>query len=106
MIDEEGLFEDRRLFDVGKNAFSLECERIIAAAIKKSMTDDDIKNLDLDIHMEIQERVEIMELCYQLNEEVLLVLLSRKLDIPSDIADYIGSAFDDGIVPLMSDYTG
>jgi hypothetical protein len=67
------------------------------------MTEDDIKHLDLELHLEIQDKQEIMELTYQLAEEFLLAVLSRKLSIQSDVADYLGSAFADGM-PLMNDY--
>ena len=104
MIDEEKYFEDRRLYETDKNIFSLEWERIKAAAIAQGMAEDEIQHLDFNLHMETQEKLEIIELEYQLVDEFLLVLLSRKLGIQSDIADYLGSAFDDGIVPLMNDY--
>jgi hypothetical protein len=104
MIDEEELFEDRRLYESSKNIFSLECERVKAKAITKGMTEDDIKHLDLELHMEIQDKLEIVELTYQLAEELLLVALSRKMNIQSGVADYLGSAFADGMIPLMNDY--
>ncbi|MFP4642645.1 MAG: hypothetical protein ACLFPU_10810 [Dehalococcoidia bacterium] len=104
MIDEEELFEDRRLYESDKNAFTLECERIKAEAIAKGMTDEEIKDVEFGIRMEIQDRLEIIELTYQLVDEFLLVLLSRDLGIQSDIADYLGSAFDNGVIPFMSDY--
>ena len=106
MVDEEEIFEDRRLYETDKNIFSLECNRIKAAAIAQGLTEDEIQHLDFDFHMEIQERLETIELIYQLVDEFLLVYLSRKMGIHSDIAEYLGSAFDDGIVPLMNDYNG
>ncbi len=104
IIDEDELFEDRRLFELDKNIFSLECDRIKAEALGKGLTEDDIKHIDLELQIEIQDRLETIELIFQLTEELLLVILSRKLDIQSDIADYPGVSFDHGIVPLMNDY--
>ncbi|ODS32755.1 MAG: hypothetical protein SCARUB_02138 [Candidatus Scalindua rubra] len=104
IVDEEELFEDRQLYKADENIFAAECKRVKAAAISQGMTKDEIKDIEIDLQMEVQDRLEIIELIHQIVDELLLVHLSRKRKIDSDIADYLGYAFDDGIIPLMSDY--